>query len=340
MLVADFDYDLPGEAIAQSAIEPRDASRLLVTSSLEDHTFADLPALLRPGDLLVVNRTRVRAARLVGQKEGSGATVEVLLTRRLDRERWEALIRPSRRIKCGTLLRFNGLSARVLSDPEQGEITLSLQTRDGDVDDLLPGLGTTPLPPYFHGILTDDERYQTIFAKTMGSAAAPTAGLHFTRRLVGELAARGIAIAEIELEVVLDTFRPIHTEIVEEHVIHRERFVVPAGTAEAAVRTREKGGRVVAVGTTVVRALETAGSSGEVIAAAAETELFIAPGYQRRIVDAAITNFHAPRSTPLVMVAALLGPRWRIVYEHALTAGYRFLSFGDAMLIDEPTASS
>lgn len=336
MFAADFDYELPEAAVAQAAIEPRDAARLLVTSSLEDRIFRDLPGLLVPDDLLVVNRTRVRPARLRGHKTPSGGTIELLLSKRIDTDRWEALIRPARRIRAGQELRFGDITGHVLTDPDRGVVTVSLEAGTTDVDDALGVDGEVPLPPYFRGSLARPDRYQTMFAKAVGSAAAPTAGLHFTPSLAEDLRERGIGIAEVDLEVGLDTFRPMEAGPIADHRMHRERFSVPAATVEAIDRTRHGEGRVIAVGTTVVRSLETAAGGSGLTVGEAESELFITPGYRLRVVDAVITNFHAPRTTLLVMIAALLGPRWREVYAHALDGGYRFLSFGDAMFIDEP----
>jgi S-adenosylmethionine:tRNA ribosyltransferase-isomerase len=333
---ADFDYELPEAAVAQAAIEPRDAARLLVASSLEDRTFRDLPGLLALEDLLVVNRTRVRPARLRGHKTPSGGAIELLLSKRIDADRWEALIRPARRIRAGQELRFGDIRGRVLTDPDRGVVTVALEAGTTDVDDALGVDGEVPLPPYFRGALATPDRYQTMFAKAVGSAAAPTAGLHFTPSLAEDLRERGIGIAEVDLEVGLDTFRPMEAGPIADHRMHRERFSVPAATVEAVERTRHLEGRVVAVGTTVVRSLETAAGVSGLTVGEAESGLFITPGYRLRVVDAVITNFHAPRTTLLVMIAALLGPRWREVYAHALDGGYRFLSFGDAMFIDEP----
>jgi S-adenosylmethionine:tRNA ribosyltransferase-isomerase len=336
VFAADFDYDLPDDAIAQAAIEPRDAARLLVTSSLADRTFRDLPELVGPDDLLVVNRTRVRPARLIGHKVPSGGVVELLLSKRIDAENWEALIRPARRIRVGQELVFSGIRGQIVSGPDRGVVTLALDAGSADVDDVLGSAGEVPLPPYFHGSLPTPERYQTVFAKSIGSAAAPTAGLHFTPRLLETLAAGGTDVVEIELDVGLDTFRPMEDGPLADRRIHRERFSVPPATVAAIQRARRAGGRVIAVGTTVVRALETVASSGDVEAGEGESELFIVPGYRLRAVDAVVTNFHAPRTTLLALIAALLGPGWRNIYEHARSAGYRFLSFGDAMFIDEP----
>ena len=315
MQTRHFTYELPNEAIAQSAIEPRHSARLLSTPGLRDLRFTDLPSLLEPGDLLVVNRTRVRAARLIGTKE-TGGTIELLLTKRIDVQRWEALVRPARRI---------------LSDPLDGVVTVQLETDGADVDDVLDSTGLLPLPPYFTGSLDDPERYQTMFSKTVGSAAAPTAALHFTPFVVELLGERGVAIVEVELEVGLDTFRPIAADSIEDHVMHEERYVVPDAAVDAIARTHRNGNRVVAVGTTVVRTLESAATSGALLAGSGSTGLFITPGYEFKVVDGLVTNFHAPGTTLLVMLEALY-PNWRDAYRHALSAGYRFLSFGDSMV--------
>lgn len=333
----EFDYSLPPAAIAQQPIEPRDAARLLHAESLEGFKFAELPDLLREGDLLVVNRTKVRAARLRGTKRQSGGAVELLLTRRLDEVRWEALIRPARRIRSGTELDLGQIAGEVVSDPVAGEVVVALDVRGRDVEEVLAEEGEMPLPPYIHVPLAKASRYQTVFARTLGSAAAPTAALHFTKDLVESLHRSGIQTAEVDLEVGLDTFRPISSAVIEDHKMHRETWEVSAEAAAAVAACRQHGGRVVAVGTTVVRTLESAADEdGLVRADSGETDLFISPGYRLRVVDAVITNFHAPRTTLIVMIAALLGDRWREVYEHALGVGYRFLSFGDAMLIEQP----
>ena len=337
MKTEDFDYALPAEAIAQQPIEPRDAARLLQAHSLQDRVFTDLPELLDRRDLLVVNRTKVRAARLRGTKQVSGGAVELLLLRRLDAVRWEALIRPARRIRKGTLLALGRITGEVLDDAVDGEVVVALEAHGEDVEDVLADEGEMPLPPYIHIPLNDDSRYQTMFAKRLGSAAAPTAALHFTPGLVAGLRTAGISIAEVDLEVGLDTFRPISAAMVGDHKMHRESWQVPTETAEAVAACRVRGGRVVAVGTTVVRTLESAArGDGLINPGEGDTDLFISPGYQMRVVDTVVTNFHAPRTTLIVMIAALLGERWRQVYAHALDAGYRFLSFGDAMIIEHP----
>jgi S-adenosylmethionine:tRNA ribosyltransferase-isomerase len=333
MRVADLDYHLPAGAIAQEAIEPRDAARLLIARTGEDVAFVELPHLLRAGDLLVVNRTRVRAARLAGRKPATGGAVELLLVERVDPVRWRALVKPSRRIRPGTVLDFGEITGEVLSPPRDGVVTVALAS-DGDVEDVLSNIGEVPLPPYFHGRLDDPERYQTIFAKSVGSAAAPTAALHFTPRVLMGLAGAGVSVAEVQLDVGLDTFRPMSSETVADHEIHTERFSIPPETVDSIERARRLGGRVVAVGTTVVRTLETAsGPDGTVTSGEGRSSLFIAPGHRFQVVDVLITNFHAPRTTLIALVAAAL-PAWRSAYATALDRRLRFLSFGDAMLID------
>jgi S-adenosylmethionine:tRNA ribosyltransferase-isomerase len=333
--VADFDYRLPADCIAQEAIEPRDASRLLVLPGLEDRWFRDLPELLDAGDLLVVNRTRVRPARLHGHRSGTGGKVELLLTKHVAGADWEALVRPARRMRPGVRIECRSLDAVVTGEPAGGVVPVRIEPRDDlTVEEAIVAGGDVPLPPYFRGSLPDPERYQTMFAASSGSAAAPTAGLHFTPGLVEALAERGVAITEVELDVGLDTFRPMSGETVAEHTMHRERFHIPAEAVRAVARVRQEGGRVVAVGTTTVRTLEAAATAdGSVRSGSAETGLFITPGYCFRVVDALITNFHAPRTSLIALVAAFAGPQWRPAYAHALAGGYRFLSFGDAMFI-------
>ncbi len=329
MRTDEFAYELPDEAIAQQPAEPRDSARLLVAATMGDHRFADLPGLLDPGDLVVVNRTRVRAARLRGRKQSTGGAVEVLLLD-CDAGVWEALVRPARRLGAGASIDFDGMSATLVSDPRRGVARLRFDRPPGEVEELLATAGEVPLPPYFQGTLADPERYQTIFAKSLGSAAAPTAGLHFTPRVLEGLGERGVDVAEVELRVGLDTFRPIAAATLDEHRMHAERYVVPDPTAEAIAATRRRGGRVVAIGTTVVRTLEaTSGAAG-----AGSTDLFIRPGHRFEVVDRLVTNFHVPGSTLVVLVAAFIGPAWRDLYATALRRGYRFLSFGDACLLD------
>ncbi len=335
MQTSDFSYLLPEEAIAQQPVDPRDAARLLDTRDMTDHTFRELADLLAPGDLVVVNKTRVRAARLRGKKLESGGAVEVLLLRNTTGSEWEALIKPARRVRPGVAVDLGGLMAMVTASLPDGVFELDLITTDGaSVEQSIARLGETPLPPYIREPLVDAERYQTVFAERVGSAAAPTAGLHFTERVVDSLTDRGIDLAAVELEVGLDTFRPIGVEAITDHVMHSERYAIPPETAAAITRTRQTGGRVVAVGTTVVRSLETAFDGMEVTAGDGSSDLFITPGYRFGVVDLLVTNFHVPASTLVVMMAAFMGPAWRTAYAHALARGYRFLSFGDAMLAE------
>ena len=330
----DFDYALPEAAIAQEAIEPRDSSRLLVADTLEDMHFSDLPTLLAPGDLLVVNTTRVRAARLIGQRLPGMGRTEVLLTQRVDPERWRALVRPAAKLRDGSVVRCSGLDVTLLTDPEEGVTTVSIAT-EGDVEQAIESAGEVPLPPYFKGAIDTPDRYQTVFADRLGSAAAPTAALHFTDGVLDALADRDISVASVELEVGLDTFRPMAEGRVEDHQIHTERIIVPPKTVAAVDNARHRGSKVIAVGTTVVRTLESAATgNGRIQEFDGPTSLFITPGYRPKVVDAVITNFHAPRTTLLVLLSALMGERWRDVYRHALDNGYRFLSFGDAMYFE------
>jgi S-adenosylmethionine:tRNA ribosyltransferase-isomerase len=334
MHTSDFDYDLPEAAIAQAAIEPRDAARLLLTNPLRDRVFTDLPEILSPGDLIVVNRTRVRAARLIGERLPGRGRTEVLLTQRVDHGRWRALLRPAAKLAAGAKVECGGLTITVLTPPEQGVATVSVEA-EGDVEAAIEMAGEVPLPPYFHGTIDDPSRYQTMFADRLGSSAAPTAALHFTDRVVQALKEKGVEIAGVELEVGLDTFRPMQEGRVEDHRIHTERIIVPPSTVEAVAATRERGGRVIAVGTTVVRTLESAAvGNGRIGVFDGPTSLFITPGFVPKVVDGLITNFHAPRTTLIVLLAALLGDGWRKAYEHALASGYRFLSFGDAMYVE------
>ena len=330
----DFEYELPEASIAQEAIEPRDSSRLLVADTLEDMHFTDLPALLAPGDILVVNTTRVRAARLIGRRLPGMGRTEVLLTQQVDPTRWRALVRPAAKLAAGSVVRCSGLDVTLLTDPGEGVAMVSITT-EGDVEQSIESAGEVPLPPYFKGTIEDPGRYQTVFADRLGSAAAPTAALHFTNDVVDALTDRDVTVASVELEVGLDTFRPMADGMVEDHVIHTERIVVPPETVVAVDSARERGSKVVAVGTTVVRTLESAATgNGRIRELDGPTSLFITPGYGPEVIDAVITNFHAPRTTLLVLLAALMGDRWRDVYRHALDNRYRFLSFGDAMYFE------
>ncbi|MDI3297693.1 MAG: tRNA preQ1(34) S-adenosylmethionine ribosyltransferase-isomerase QueA [Bacillota bacterium] len=345
MLVDEFDYDLPEELIAQEPLEPRDASRLMVLDrgrgSWEHRRFRDLVDILRPGDCLVLNDTRVRPARLLGRR-ASGGRVELLLLRPLEGDRWEVLGRPARRLRAGSLLLFGAeeageeerLEAEVLANRGEGLLEVRFRYR-GAWEELLRRLGQVPLPPYIRKPLDDPERYQTVYAREPGSAAAPTAGLHFTPELLERLRRRGVEQVPLTLHVGLDTFRPVLEREVERHRMHAEFFTLSGSAAAAINRARAAGGRVVAVGTTVVRTLESvAGPDGRVEPRQGWTELFIYPGYRYRVVDALLTNFHLPRSTLLMLVAAFAGRDLVLAaYREAVRQRYRFFSFGDAMLI-------
>lgn len=292
---------------------------------MSDHRFLELSELLEPGDLVVVNETRVRSARLLGRRAGTGGKVELFLLSKRSDGSWEAMARPARRLRAGVLLEFDGLTATV-QGKQHGMLTVALDSDDEEA--AIEQAGKVPLPPYFTGRLDDDDRYQTMFARKLGSAAAPTAGLHFTPEVVRRLEEKGIGMARVDLHVSLDTFRPITTGTVEDHQMHSEWCAVPAETARAV----EEAGRVIAVGTTVVRTLESfAAGPGVVEPGEKSTDLFLMPGSEFRVVDGLVTNFHMPGSTLLVLLAAFMGDRWREAYETALARGYRFLSFGDAM---------
>lgn len=338
-----FDYPLPPGRIAQTPIEPRDASRLLVLhadGSREHRRFLDLPEYLNPGDLLVFNDTRVLPARVHGRKE-TGARVELLLLNRLAAGKWEALAYPGRRLAPGARLLFGEgeLTAEVLDRGEEGTRILQFHSEGGpeEADVLLHRLGEVPLPPYIHERLEDADRYQTLYAREEGSAAAPTAGLHFTPRVFDALAAKGVHAAFVTLHVGIATFRPVKTETVEEHEMHAEWYSIPEVTARA---VNECAGRVIAVGTTTLRclesaALEAAGPEGRIRAGSAVTRLYMRPGSRFRVVEALVTNFHMPRSSLLILVSAFAGVEpIRAAYQEALEQDYRFLSFGDAMFIE------
>ncbi|MBI3931774.1 MAG: tRNA preQ1(34) S-adenosylmethionine ribosyltransferase-isomerase QueA [Acidobacteria bacterium] len=344
MKLSDFDYELPLEAVAQEPLPQRDASRLLVLprdgGTPHHHVFRDLPYLLRPGDLLVVNRSQVFPARLLGRR-ATGGRAEVLLISREGSDLWDALVQPGRRLRSGDVVRVDdGLEVDIASEarPPEGRRRVRLRAADGNVDAALGRAGHVPLPPYIRrpDRPEDRERYQTIFARESGSIAAPTAGLHFSPDLLAALGARGIRRADVVLHVGPGTFKPVTVDDVRRHTVEAEPFVVPPETAEAVARTRAQGGRVVAVGTTTVRTLETvARENGTVEAREGRTDLVIVPGHRFRAVDALVTNFHLPRSSLLLLVAAFAG-RERVLaaYEEAIRAGYRFYSYGDAMLVE------
>jgi S-adenosylmethionine:tRNA ribosyltransferase-isomerase len=337
---SDFHYELPQELIAQTPASPRDHSRLLVydrTDQTVRHLhFYDLPTLLHSGDALVLNETKVIPARLLGMKEGSGIPIELLLLKRNNQTEWEALVRPGRRLLPGSFCSFgNGkLRAEILSTLDQGMRLVRFHYQ-GVFEALLNELGQMPLPPYIQTQLSDNSQYQTVYAKLDGSAAAPTAGLHFTPQLLETIRKQGIDIVPILLHVGLGTFRPVAAENVEDHLMHSEYYEVSQSAADAINAARKGGGRCVCVGTTSVRTLESAADEqGSVQAKRGDTNIFITPGYSFRAVDALITNFHLPESTLLMLVSAFMGKEEAMrVYRIAVEQKYRFFSFGDAMMI-------
>ena len=340
MNVSDFDYELPEELIAQDPIEDRSSSRLLMldkkTGAIEHHIFRDIIDALNPGDCLVINNTRVIPARLLGVKEDTGAAIEVLLLKRRDNDIWETLVKPGKKMKLGAVVSFgNGtLKGTVVDVVEEGNRLIQF-SYEGIFEEILDQLGQMPLPPYITHRLEDKSRYQTVYAKYDGSAAAPTAGLHFTKELLAAIREKGINIAEVTLHVGLGTFRPVKADVVEEHHMHSEYYSVNPETADLINTTRKNGGRIIAVGTTSCRTLESASTPDGVLHAGdGWTEIFIYPGYQFHVVDALITNFHLPKSTLMMLVSALAG-RDHIMnaYAEAVKDRYRFFSFGDAMFI-------
>ena len=339
MNVSDFDFDLPEALIAQHPVEPRDASRLMVVNRdnkrIEHHTFRDLVSLLKKGDVLVLNNTRVIPARLIGEKEGTEAKIEVLLLKRLELDVWEALVKPGKRLKAGQTVHFgNGLLTCVLLDILDNGNRKVRFTYSGVFETILDQLGQMPLPPYITAQLQDQGRYQTVYAKERGSVAAPTAGLHFTPELLDELQKKGVEIVEILLHVGLGTFRPVKVEDIREHIMHSEYYRVDEKAAEQINRAKQDGRRVIAVGTTAARTLESVGKQGRVVSGVGWTDIFIYPGYSFQVVDALLTNFHFPKSTLLMLVSALAGRELILkAYEDAIAEQYRFYSFGDAMLI-------
>lgn len=365
--MSDFDYELPEELIAQTPVEPRDSSRLLLvertTGRLAHRHFHDIGEFLRPGDLLIANQSRVIPARLLGRRAETGGTVEVLLLSErpdLGVDTWEALVRPGRRLREGARILFGEesgsgplLEGEILERTEAGGrvVRLSLPDsaavtggsgaslpflRDVSVRERIEQIGRMPLPPYIHETLADPERYQTVYARISGSAAAPTAGLHFTPQLLDSLRQQGVRVGFVTLHVGLDTFRPVEVEDVSQHKMHSEEIDLDAPTAELINETRRAGGRVIAVGTTSVRTLEGVASvlDGEIAPYHGNTRLFITPGYHFQMVDAMITNFHLPRSTLLLLVSAFASkPLMEKAYQEAIHERYRFFSFGDAMLL-------
>ena len=338
MLVTDFDYDLPQELIAQHPMEPRDHSRLLVvdkkTGEIEHKHFYDLVNYLKPGDVLVFNDTRVIPARLHGTKD-TGAHVEVFLLTRRDATDWEVLVRPGKKLQVGAKINFSDeLSCEVIEHTDFGGRVVRFKY-DGIFEEILDRLGETPLPPYITAPLEDKERYQTVYNRERGSAAAPTAGLHFTKELLQKIKEIGCEEVFVTLHVGLGTFRPVKVENIKEHHMHSEFYMVEEDQAKLINETKTKGGRIIAVGTTSCRTLESAtGEDGILKAGSGWTEIFIYPGYQFKLIDCLITNFHLPESTLMMLVSALAGrDKIMAAYKEAVEMKYRFFSFGDAMFI-------
>lgn len=342
MRTSDFNYDLPEELIAQTPVEPRDSSRLLVyhrdTAQIEHKIFTDVTDYLRAGDVLVVNHTRVIPARLYGAKEGTGGAIEFLLLKRLDRDRWEVILRPGRKAKPGVVFVFGDgeLRATVESVLEDGGRIVHF-SYEGVFEEVLDRLGQMPLPPYIHEKLEDKSRYQTVYAVHDGSAAAPTAGLHFTPELLERIKQKGIDIVPVLLHVGLGTFRPVKEDDLSDHHMHEEYYEVTPQQAERINAAHQRGGRIVCVGTTSVRTLETVASPDGVIhPGSGLTKIFITPGVKVKAVDVLITNFHLPQSTLLMLISAIMGREEALrAYKIAVDEKYRFFSFGDAMLITD-----
>lgn len=340
MKVSDFNFELPEELIAQYPLEKRDASRLMVldkkTGEIEHKNFHDILNYLNEGDTLVLNNTRVLPARLIGEKEGTGGKIEFLLLKRIEGDKWECLAKPGRKAKVGTIFTFGEgkLKAIVREIGEEGNRIIEFMY-DGIFEQVLDELGQMPLPPYIHEKLEDKERYQTVYSKEKGSAAAPTAGLHFTEELLDEIKNKGVNIAYLTLHVGLGTFRPVKVDDVNNHVMHSEYYHLDKENAELINKTKESGKRVIAVGTTSSRTLETIGDeNGKVREQSGWTDIFIYPGYKFKIVDNLITNFHLPESTLIMLVSALAGQENIMnAYNTAVKEKYRFFSFGDSMFI-------
>ncbi|TKC20063.1 tRNA preQ1(34) S-adenosylmethionine ribosyltransferase-isomerase QueA [Robertmurraya kyonggiensis] len=341
MKVDLFDFHLPEELIAQTPLQDRTSSRLMVlnkeTGEIEHETFKNIKNYLRAGDCIVLNDTRVLPARLFGEKEDTGAKIEVLLLKQVEGDTWETLVKPAKRIKEGSVITFgNGLlSAICVGEKEHGGRLLKF-SYEGIFYEVLEALGEMPLPPYIKEQLEDKDRYQTVYAKERGSAAAPTAGLHFTETLLEELKEMGVHIAFITLHVGLGTFRPVSVDDIDEHEMHAEFYQVSEETATLLNEVRQNGGRIVTVGTTSTRTLETIASAydGKFVAASGWTSIFIYPGYEFKAIDGMITNFHLPKSTLIMLVSALAGREHVLnAYNTAVEEKYRFFSFGDAMLI-------
>lgn len=341
MNTADFDFDLPEELIAQTPLEKRDASRLLVvdkeTGAFSDQHFDQIIDQLQPGDALVMNNTRVLPARLYGSKPETGGHIELLLLKNTQGDDWEVLAKPAKRLRVGAQISFGDgrLTATVVEELEHGGRIVRFGY-EGIFLEVLESLGEMPLPPYIHEKLADRERYQTVYAKENGSAAAPTAGLHFTEELLEQIAAKGVKLVYLTLHVGLGTFRPVSVDSLDDHEMHSEFYSLSEEAAQTLRQVKANGGRVIAVGTTSIRTLETIGSKfqGQIQADSGWTNIFIRPGYNWKIVDAFSTNFHLPKSTLVMLVSAFAGRSLTLeAYEHAIAERYRFFSFGDAMFI-------
>ena len=339
MKLTEFDYNLPEELIAQTPVEPRNSSRLMVLDpvdeTIEHRHFYDLKEYLEPGDTLIFNDTRVMPARLLGWREGTGGKVEVFLLRRIDGDTWETLVKPGRKAREGQVVRFSDeLTCTVQDSTDFGGRIVTFHY-EGIFEEILDRLGETPLPPYIHEKLEDSERYQTVYSREKGSAAAPTAGLHFTKEQMAELKDMGVNLGFVTLHVGLGTFRPVSVDNIEEHVMHKEYYSISQETADLIKATKAAGKRVIAVGTTSIRTLESAATSvGEINGRTDWTNIFIYPGYEFKIVDGIITNFHLPKSTLIMLISAFAGREFVLkAYETAVEEKYRFFSFGDAMMI-------
>lgn len=340
MDVKDFYYDLPQELIAQDPLEDRSSSRLLVldkeTGETEHRVFRDILSYLRKGDCLVINDTKVIPARLIGSREGTDARIELLLLKRRENDIWETLVKPGRKAKPGTVIHFGDglLKGTILDVVEEGNRLIQF-SYEGIFEEILDQLGQMPLPPYITHQLQDKNRYQTVYAEHEGSAAAPTAGLHFTKELLKEIEEMGVSIAHVTLHVGLGTFRPVKVDNVLDHHMHSEFYIVDEAAAKVINDTKKNGGRVICVGTTSCRTLESAtGEDGILKAGSGWTDIFIYPGYKFKILDCLITNFHLPESTLVMLVSALAGREHVLAaYEEAIQKRYRFFSFGDAMFI-------
>ena len=343
MNINEFDYELPKELIAQTPLKDRSSSKLLImnkeTGKLKHEVFANIINYLNKGDVLVLNDTKVIPARLIGEKEDTGAVIEVLLLKDIGDDTWECLGKPGKRLKVGTIVKFGdgSLKCEVVNKLEEGIIHVKL-IYEGILMEILDKLGTMPLPPYIHEKLEDQSRYQTVYAKVSGSAAAPTAGLHFTKELLKRIEDKGIIITYVTLHVGLGTFRPVEVDNILEHKMHSEYYVMSKETAEILNKAKEEGRRIVAVGTTSTRTLETiaTNNNGKFIACSGNTNIFIYPGYEFKAIDALITNFHLPKSTLVMLVSAFSSRDYILnAYKEAINNNYRFFSFGDAMFITD-----